>query len=121
MLELLPESDDKTLVVKVAGTLTGEDYEKHFIPAMEQRLAHHKKINVLILFDTDFNGWEAQAAWDDMVFGIQHRNDFEKMAVVADQQWIQWATQVGAYFMDGQIKTFSQDQFSDALNWIKES
>ncbi len=120
MLEILPESDDKTLIVKASGTLTAEDYEKYFIPAMEERFEHHKKINVLIWFSDDFTGWEAQAAWDDMVFGIQHRNDFEKLAVVTGQQWIQWATNIGAYFMEGQIKTFSDDQFADALNWIKE-
>ncbi len=119
MLEILPESDDKTLIVKASAILTGDDYEKQFIPAMEKRLQHHRKINVLMLFSDDFSGWEAQAAWDDMVFGIQHRNDFEKLAVVADQQWIQWATNIGAYFMEGQIKTFPLDQFSEALDWVK--
>ncbi len=120
MLEILPETDDNTLIVKASAKLTTHDYEDIFIPQLNQRLNKLGKIRVVMSFDDDFNGWEAGAAWDDFIFGVQHRHDFEKVAVVAQQQWLQWATKIGSYFMDGQVTTYTPDQFQDAINWVKQ-
>jgi len=68
----------------------------------------------------NFTGWEFGAAWDDAVFGLKHRHDFEKIAVVGDQKWVKWATKVGAYFLEGQVATYSSTQFLDAVTWIKQ-
>jgi hypothetical protein len=70
---------------------------------------------VVLFLDKDFIGWEFGAAWDDAVFGVQHRHDFEKIAVVGDQQWLEWATKIGSYFMEGQVTTYDTTEFQDAV------
>jgi len=44
----------------------------------------------------------------------------KKIAVVADQQWVAWAAKVGAYFMDGQVVTYTISEFKDAISWVKQ-
>jgi len=119
MIEIMRQSAAKTLVVKATKMLTSEDYEEIFIPRLRQLIDQFGKIRVLLYLDENFSGWELGAAWDDAVFGLQHRYDFEKVAVVADQQWVAWATKVGSYFMDGQVTTYKLSEFQDAITWVK--
>ncbi len=120
MLEILPETDERTLVVKASEGLTSRDYEDIFIPQLDQGLSKIGKIRVVIFFDDTFIGWKPGAAWDDIIFGIQHRHDFEKVAVVGKQNWLDWATKIGSYFMDGQVETYTPDSFQDAVRWVKQ-
>lgn len=120
MLKIMPETDDETLVVKALKTLSSEDYEDIFIPELNRRLNKTGKIRVVIYFDDNFIGWEPGAAWDDFVFGVQHRHDFDKVAVVGGQKWLQWATKVASYFMDSQVATYAPDAFQDAVKWVKQ-
>jgi hypothetical protein len=52
--------------------------------------------------------------------GIQHRHDFEKVAVVSDKKWIEWATKIGSYFMDGQVAAYTPAKFNDIVAWAKQ-
>ncbi len=119
MLEILPESDENTLIVKASSVLTSDDYEKTFIPELNHRISQSGRIKVVMIFSEDFTGWETGAAWDDLVFGIQHRNDFEKIAIVGKQKWLEWATKIGAYFMPNQIKIFKPEELQKAISWVK--
>ena len=58
--------------------------------------------------------------WDDASFGYQHKNDFEKIAIVGGPTWVEWASKLGAHFMPGQIKSFSSEYLMDAINWANE-
>ncbi len=119
MIEIMPQSAGNILVVKAMEMLTSKDYEEIFIPRLTQLIDQCGKIRVLLYLDENFTGWESGAAWDDAVFGLQHRHDFEKVAVVSDQQWVAWATKVGSYFMDGQVASYKLSEFQDAITWIK--
>ncbi|NJL70471.1 MAG: STAS/SEC14 domain-containing protein [Candidatus Competibacteraceae bacterium] len=46
-------------------------------------------------------------------------NDFEKCAVVAGPNWVNWATKLAALIMTGEVKTFSSNALNDAWAWIK--
>ena len=120
MIEIMPETESNTLVVKATEMLTSEDYEDVFIPQLNQMIDKFGKLRVVLFLDKKFIGWELGAAWDDAVFGLQHRHDFEKVAVVGDQQWVEWATKIGAYFMEGQVATYASAEFQNAVFWVKQ-
>jgi len=119
MIEILPESSNNLLVTKATGKLTTEDYEKIWIPALEAILKNNKKIRVACWLPPGFEGWEAGAIWDDAKFGIKHRNDMEKMAIIGGPEWVVWATKLGAHFIEGTIKTFENKDFQAAVEWAK--
>jgi hypothetical protein len=120
MIEIMPETEGKTLVIKATESLTSQDYEDIFIPQLNQLIDKFGKISVVVYLAENFTGWELGAAWDDAVFGIQHRHDFEKVAVVSDQKWVKWATKIGSYFMEGQAATYTLTEFQDAVAWVKQ-
>ena len=41
------------------------------------------------------------------------------MAVVTDHRWIEWALKVGAWMVQGEVRTFSPSQRGEAHSWIK--
>ncbi len=120
MIEIMPETENNTLVIKASEMLTTEDYETVFIPQLEQLIKQFGKIRVVIFFAENFSGWTLGAVWDDAVFGLQHRHDFEKVAAVGEQKWIAWAIKVGAYFMDGEVATYTPAEFKNAVDWVKK-
>ncbi|MGR3174077.1 MAG: SpoIIAA family protein [Candidatus Scalindua sp.] len=120
MIEIMSETEEKILAVKATEKLTFEDYEEVFIPKLNQLIQEYGKIRVLMYFAENFAGWETEAAWDDAKYGIKHRNDFEKIAVVGGSKWVEWVTRISAYFIDGKVKTYEASDFQAAISWVKE-
>lgn len=119
MIEIMSESKGKVLGVRLTGKVTDQDYEKTFIPALEKLLAEHGKIRCVYYMDEDFKGWEIGAMWDDAKFGVKHRDDFEKIAVIGGPKWAEWGTKLASHVLSGEVKTYSGDQLSDAWKWIE--
>jgi len=119
MIEVLPESQYNILGVKGIGKLTDLDYKTILVPRLEAMIKDYQKVRCLFLMTEEFHGWELGAAWDDAKFGVQHRNDSEKVAVVGGPRWVEWATKLGALIMSGEVKTFSSGQLEEAWDWVK--
>lgn len=119
MIEVLPQSQGKTLGVCFTGKATDEDYVKVFVPTLEKLIKEHGKIRCLYFMDEGFQGWELGAMWDDAKYGIKHRNDFEKIAVVGGPKWAEWATRIASHLVSAEIRTYSADQLDDAWSWVK--
>lgn len=119
MIEIMPESNGSALVFKATGKLSDADYKEVLIPKIEENIKQSGKAKVLLFLPADFVGWEAHAMWDDARFGVRHRNDFEKLAVVGGARWVEWATKIGAYFMEGEVKTFPEARLTEALEWVR--
>lgn len=106
------------LMITAVGTLTHEDYQV-MTPMLDSALEGVKNPTVNVLFDaTLLDGWEAQAAWDDLKLGLKHGNVFEKIALCTGKRWLDVSAKVGGWFVSGEIKTF--DSLSGALNWLNE-
>lgn len=119
MIEVMPESQGNVLIFKAVGKLTDKDYKDVLIPRLEEIIREHGKARLLFSLGRDFHGWEAAAMWDDAHFGVAHRNDFEKMAVVGGPFWVDWGFKLAPLFMSGEVKTFTENEYDAALQWIK--
>lgn len=119
MLEKMTESTDTMLAVRASGSLTHEDYQGLFIPELNACIEKNGKARALLYLDENFSGWELEAAWDDAKFGIQHHDDFIKLAIVGGPDWVEWSVKVGEFFISGEVKTFDIDQLQEALQWVK--
>ena len=119
MIEISDKSHDDLLVVTASGKLTGDDYDNVFIPAMKSAIAQHGKIRLMMQLADDFKGWDLEAMWDDAKFGVQHRHDFSKVALVGGADWMKWCVKVAGHFMDGSAQTFDSGNVDKALEWIE--
>lgn len=118
MFEVLPESHGQTIGIRVTGTLTDDDYKSVLIPVIEKALAEEGKLRVLLLFE-DFEGWDLQAAWDDTVFGMTHRTDFERLALVGAPSYVEWGMRLFVPLMSGSIRNFSAEDLKTAWRWVE--
>ena len=57
------------------------------------------------VMDESFEGWELMAMWDDAKFGLQHRNDLGKVAVVGGPTWVKWGAKVGKLLVGCEVRT----------------
>jgi hypothetical protein len=106
------------LSLKAVGNLTHADYEL-ITPMLESALSQVKYPEVDVLFDgTALDGWELRAAWDDLKLGLKHNNEFRKIAIYGNKNWLKMSAKVGAWFISGEIKYF--ENVTDAINWLRE-
>lgn len=120
MIEVLPQSEGNMLVVKATGKLTNEDYKQTLIPRMDTIIREYGRARLVMDMSNDFQGWQISAMWDDVRFGVAHRNDLERMAIVGGTKSIEWGAKIAKLWMNGQIKCFPATEFNTALAWAKE-
>jgi hypothetical protein len=119
MIQIMPESSGNVLGVKASGKLTDTDYKQVLIPKLATLFEQHGKLNVLFYMDEAFEGWDLEAAWDDASYGLKHRADFGKLALVGGPSWVDWCIKLSGFLMKGEIKIFPADQLDRAWAWIK--
>jgi len=120
MFYFLDLGNDQIVAARVEGKLTHADYAEHLMPRLEAAIKKHGKVRFYLDLK-GFEGWEWQAAWDDFKTGVTHRHDIEKIALLGDHQWEEWASKIFGLMMDGQMKFFPREQAEVARAWITSS
>jgi hypothetical protein len=120
MFHIMPESAGKILGLRATGKLTDQDYQEVLLPTLENLLKQHGKIRLLCFLDEEFAGLEPGAMWEDAKFFFPHKDDFEKMAIVGGPKWIEVIMKLFAPLMQGEMRTFPQEQLPKAWQWLKD-
>lgn len=120
MIEVMKGLPDNVLGVHASGQVTGEDYEKVMIPAVEAKLRDHDKVRFLYQVGPEFTGFDAEAMWDDAKVGLKHMTRFDKIAMVTDVDWIARDLKAFGFLMPCEVKCFNSDQLAEAKKWIEE-
>lgn len=116
MFEFLPETHGRFVAIKASGRLTDEDY-RSFAPKLEALIREHGPIRLLVDL-TAFEGWTAHAAWDDFTFGLRHRRDFERIALVGDKKWEGLAARMARAVMKAEVRRFATRDRQIAWDYI---
>ncbi len=120
MIEVMPESDGDVLGLRATGKLTVTDYREVLVPAVRTALHRCATLKVLFLLDDAFRGWSLRAAWVNTIFDVQHRRDFDKVAVVGAPRWEQWCVNLAAAcVMGGELRTFDREHLDAAWRWVR--
>jgi len=117
MFQFIPVHEDHIYAVRVSGKLTHEDYQE-FLPRLEGLINPGEKISLLIELD-DFHGADIAALKDDLLFGLKHSDEFEKVAIVGDKKWQKWMTLLSTPFIQGKVKYFNRVALQDAWDWLR--
>jgi len=118
MLEIIPNLPDNVWGVNAYGKVSGEDYDRVLIPAIQAKLKRQKRIRVLHQLGPNFSGFTAEAMWDDAKVGIRHITAFEKIAVVSDVDWIVAAVKVFAFVIPCPVRIFKNEELPEAKAWV---
>jgi len=79
---------DNNLFISLSETVNHHDYEHTLVPAINDLLAQHDKINIAILFTDEFKGITLNALIDDAQLGIKHWAHWHKIALMNEPAWL---------------------------------
>ncbi|NAW84942.1 STAS/SEC14 domain-containing protein [Photobacterium halotolerans] len=118
LFEVDRDGDNFFMELKAIGKLTHQDYER-ITPLIDDALDGVANPKVNVYFDgSEFEGWELQAAWDDLKLGLKHGKKFHRIAIYGNQRWMDIVAKIGSWFISGEVKCF--DTPFDALAWLRE-
>lgn len=111
-------NDSFFMKIKITGTLTHSDYQM-MVPMLRDAIKSVKEPQINVLIDgTDFTGFELQAAWDDLKFGLEFDELFHKIAYIGTKSWEAYGVKISNWFMDAQIKFFNSSD--EAYEWLSK-
>ena len=105
---------DKQIAVNVMGQFTLEDYRE-----FEQAVCHGIQFQgvVNVLFDLrDMLSYSVDVAWEEIKFSREHKNDFGRIAILSDDEWVSWSMWINRSFMSADIRLF--DDLDMAQAWV---
>jgi hypothetical protein len=120
MYELEKVPDTNILLVTAKGKITDDDYEDVLIPAIESTLQKFDKVRILVQLGEEYDGFEAEAMWDDTKVGLKNFTHFEKCAIVSDLKWLRRSIKAFGFLIPGEVKLFSNEELAAATGWIKQ-
>lgn len=102
------------IAVSVMGQFTLDDY-REFEQAVCYGIQFQGTVNVL--FDLrDMLSYSLDVAWEELKFSREHKNDFGRIAVLTDDQWMAWSMWLNRSFMSAEIRLF--DDLDMAQAWV---
>jgi hypothetical protein len=117
MFKIIEGLPPDVMAIEASGKITHEDYRDTLIPGAEAMIAKGP-IRLLYVIGEDFTGFEAEALWDDSVFGIRHWYDFSHIDVVTDHAWLSTMVKMFKPFFHGEVRVFRFAELPDAKEWI---
>ncbi|MHB9143223.1 MAG: SpoIIAA family protein, partial [Paludibacter sp.] len=106
MLKLIEDLPVNVLGVTAEGKITGEDYEKVLIPALEEKLKVYKKINMLYHLGSKFSDFDLNAMLDDAKMGMKYLSAWGKIAMVSDHDMINTFAKFFGYMLSCELRIF---------------
>jgi hypothetical protein len=117
MYRILEGSQGKLLGIEVSGLLTGKDYDK-LVPLLEELIEKEGALRLLVDM-RGFSGLDVAAFWEELGFSLRHLNDFEKIAVVGNQAWIEWWVKLTSPLIGVRAQYFEAGEMGEAWSWLK--
>ena len=119
MIELQKIADTNIIIVTAKSKITGDDYENIFMPALEEMRETYDKLRLLYILGKEYDGYAAEAMWDDTKVGMKEFTHFEKLGVVTNKKWIRGSIKAFGFLIPGEVKLFGTDQLDEANRWIR--
>jgi hypothetical protein len=110
------EQTENLVNVAVMGEFTIADF-KNFEDQSLYKLKSPGELN--LLFDLRaMVSYTIDVAWEELkFFRREHNHDFNKIAVVTDDQWLTWTTWLTRIFVDADIRVFTD--YDEARVWVQ--
>ena len=95
----------------------------------EFTLADFKEFEDMVNFKTRFEGpvdlffdlremadFTLDVAWEDIVFARAHPNDFSRIAILTQSQWVAWSAWLQKIFVSADLRVFEDE--AEARAWL---
>lgn len=100
--------------VSVIGEFTIADF-KQFEAQMLTGIQSAGSVNLLIDL-RDMLGYTVDVVWEELKFSRAHAQEFGRVALVTQDQWLTWSAWLQRFFVDADVEVF--DDFDAAQAWV---
>lgn len=108
------EHTDKMVAVAVFGEFTLADY-KEFEEVVNFKVRFEGPVD--LYFDlSQMADLTIDVAWEEIKFSRAHPDDFKRVAVVTDSQWVTWSAWLSQTFVSADVEVF--DNADEANSWL---
>jgi len=114
--EVIPNSN--IIEFSVDGKTTKEDLGG-LLAACEKLIQEHGKIRML-KWVKSIGTVEPSALWDNLKFAFGNVKNIERIAGVADKQWMANLAKFSSMLVPGEVRMFSPDEIEEARAWLRE-
>lgn len=108
------EQTGNRINVTVFGEFTLADY-KEFEEQVNYKVQFSGPVDVLLDL-RKMVGFTLDVAWEEIRFSRQHANDFRRIAVLTEDQWISWSAWVSQLFVSAAVRVFEDED--EASAWL---
>ena len=120
MHEFISSADD-VIALKVSGKITGGDLDA-IMDRLDSVMENHEKVHVFVetqaIHGIEISALPSYAARAMPLFGQLGR--FGRVAVVADQAWVRFGTQIESMILPGiEYRVFEPQERKRALGWVE--
>lgn len=117
MIVIMGGLPENVLGVEAIGKVTDDDYERVLLPAVREKLDSEGKIRLMYVLGDEFDGWTLGAMWEDAKLGGSHLRDWEKVAVVTDEDWLKHMVKAFGWMIPGDVRVFRLEEVEAAKEW----
>ena len=104
----------KRVEVNVYGEFTLADY-KEFEDMINYKVKFEGPVD--LFFDLrEMADFTLDVAWEDIVFARAHPNDFKRIAVLTQSQWVAWSAWLSQIFVRAEMRVFAEE--TEAREWL---
>jgi hypothetical protein len=121
LVEVIPNMPPDTLGFRVSGRLTRENYVEVLVPPLRKAVEAGERLRVLYAIGPELHT-EPGALWEDLRLevdlGIEHRDAWERIAVVTDLEWLWRAFGLFSWMVPGELRLFHEGDLELAKAWL---
>jgi hypothetical protein len=110
---IVTQHQPRRVEVNVYGEFTLADYRE--FEDMVDKFKFEGPVD--LLFDLrEMADFTLDVAWEDIVFARAHANDFKRIAVLTQSQWVAWSAWLSRIFVHAQMQVFGDE--AEARAWL---
>jgi hypothetical protein len=113
------ENRGQFIAFELSGKLSKHDWA-HLAPQFERIIESEGKLRAVVELE-HFDGLEASGLVEDLRFGFAHRKDLDRVAIVGERRWQDWATRLADPFVSGEVRFFDKDEREEAYRWARRA
>jgi len=98
--------------------VTETDYEKALIPIIDEVLTTSRKINFVLVLETDIRNFVSGAWCGNIKIGFKYFFKWGRVALVTDQQGVLGYSDLFRYIIPGKFEYFPLDALDRAIKWV---
>lgn len=111
--------DTNIFEISVDGSITRTEFDAA-MARLERMIAQHGSIRLIEIIH-GLGGIAPSALWEDLRLAPRNLKHLDRVAVVADQAWIEWMATLARPFVHAEMRTFPLDQLEQARTWIESA